>query len=127
MWRYGLAWVPMVFIAIVNGTLRQVWYAKYLGELRAHQLSTATLVLVLGVYIWAVIRLLRPHSAMQTLMIGLIWCVLTVGFEFIFGHYIAGHPWSRLLQDYNLFAGRIWAIVLLWITLAPYVCYRMQT
>ena len=54
-------------------------------------------------------------------MIGLIWCALTVGFECIFGHYIAGHLWSRLLQHYNNFAGRIWGIVLLWATLAPNV------
>jgi hypothetical protein len=127
MWRYMLAWVPMVFIAIVNGTLRQAWYGHYLGELRAHQLSTVTLMLLLGVYIWVVVRLWRPHAAAQALIIGVTWCALTVGFEFVFGHYLVGHPWRRLLEDYNIVAGRMWGIILLWVTLAPYVCYRVQT
>ena len=37
-----------------------------------------------------------------------------------------GHPWSRLLHDYNVFAGRVWVVILMWITIAPYVFYRMQ-
>jgi hypothetical protein len=31
--------------------------------------------------------------------------VATVAFELTFGHYVMGHPWSRLLADYNLLAG----------------------
>jgi hypothetical protein len=40
MWKYVLAWLPMVFIAIGNGAIREGWYGKYLSELQAHQLST---------------------------------------------------------------------------------------
>jgi hypothetical protein len=126
MRRYVLAWVPMVFIAIVNGTLREAWYRTYLDELGAHQLSTVTLVLLLGAYMWVVIRLWRPSSAAQALIIGVTWCALTVGFEFVFGYSIAGHPWSRLLADYNIVAGRLWNIILVWLTLAPSVFYRVQ-
>lgn len=28
MLKYLLAWIPMVFIAIVNGVLREAWYGK---------------------------------------------------------------------------------------------------
>lgn len=42
---------------------------------------------------------------MKALAIGCIWLMLTPSFEFLFGHYVMGHPWSRLLYDYNLFAG----------------------
>jgi len=51
---------------------------------------------------------------------------MTVCFEFIFGHYVAGHSWSKLVYDYNIFAGRIWGLLLVWITTAPYVFYRLQ-
>ena len=36
MWKYVLAWIPMVLIALVNGAIRAGWYRKYLGELQAH-------------------------------------------------------------------------------------------
>ena len=51
---------------------------------------------------------------------------MTVAFEFLFGHYVAKRPWRELLRDYNLFAGRVWLVVLVWVTLAPYVVYRLQ-
>jgi hypothetical protein len=50
----------------------------------------------------------------------------TIAFEFLFGHYIADHPWSKLFQDYNILAGRVWAVVLLWVALAPWLFYRLQ-
>ena len=38
--------------------------------------------------------------------IGAAWVVLTVIFEFGFGHYVDGKSWSELLENYNLPAGR---------------------
>ncbi len=121
MWKYVFAWLPMVVIAIANGALRQAWYGKRLRELRAHQISTASGLLLLGVYIWVIIHLWPPESAKQALVVGLIWLVLTVAFEFLFGHYVARHSWNRLLGDYNVLAGRLWLFVLVWVALAPYV------
>ena len=46
MWKYVLAWIPMVFIAIANGALREGWYSKHLSELQTHQVSTVIGVLV---------------------------------------------------------------------------------
>jgi hypothetical protein len=51
MWQYFLAWAPMILIAMINGTLREAWYGKQLSELHAHQVSTASGVLLFGVYI----------------------------------------------------------------------------
>jgi hypothetical protein len=72
MWKYMLAWIPMVFIAVANGALREGWYGKYLSELQAHQVSTVTGVLLCGGYIWVLLRLWKPTSGRQALTIGLI-------------------------------------------------------
>jgi hypothetical protein len=40
--KYTIAWIPMVFIAIANGTLRQLVYGKYMDDLSAHQISCFT-------------------------------------------------------------------------------------
>ena len=126
MWKYLLAWIPMVLIAIANGTLREVWYGKRLSELRAHQVSTLCGMLLLGLYIWGLMRLWSPDSPQQALGIGLMWLGLTVAFECLFGHYMAGHAWSRIFHDYNMLAGRVWLVLLIWVTIAPYVFYRIQ-
>jgi hypothetical protein len=126
MWKYFLAWIPMVLIAIANGTLREASYGKRMSELQAHQISTLSGLLLFSAYIWVVIRTWRPDTSGQAIAIGLIWLGLTVAFEFLFGHYAVGQPWSKLLYDYNVFAGRVWVVVLIWVTVAPYVFYRLQ-
>ena len=116
----------MIFIAIANGALREFTYGKHLSELRAHQVSTLTGILFFGVYIWALTRIWRLESAAQAIIIGIIWVGLTVAFEFISGHYVVGNPWSRLLRDYNIFAGRVWILVPIWLSIAPWLFYRIQ-
>jgi hypothetical protein len=78
-----------------------------------------------GIYIWILFHFWGPESRVQAFAVGLIWLGLTLAFEFLFGHYVVGHPWSRLFHDYNLFAGRVWIILLVWIASAPYVWYRL--
>lgn len=119
--RYLLAWVPMIAIGIANGVLREITYGKHLSELRAHQLSTLIGLLFFGSYIWGITRLWPLTSADQAIAIGLTWLGLTIAFEFGFGHFVAKHSWARLLNDYNLLAGRVWVIALIWIAAAPYV------
>src|SRR5215475_10370636 len=116
----------MVFIAIRNGAICEGWYGKHVSGLQAHQVSTATGVLLFGVYIGVLIRIWRPESAGQALTIGLVWLGMTVAFEFLFGHYVAKRSWRDLLNDYNLVAGRVWLVVLVWVTVAPYVFYHLQ-
>jgi hypothetical protein len=115
----------MVLIGILNGALREWTYGKHLDELRAHQISTLTGILLFSLYIWGVTRFWSFASAQQALIVGLIWLGLTIVFEFGFGHYVAGHPWSQLVADYNLLAGRVWLVVLIWITVAPLLFYRL--
>ena len=126
MLKYILAWLPLVMIAMINGALREGLYGQYLGELRAHQVSTVSGVFLFGIYIWLLVRYLRPDSSNQAIFIGIIWLGMTVAFEFIFMHYVAGRSWEVLLHDYNIFAGRVWVVVLIWVTVAPYVFYRLQ-
>ena len=126
MWKYVLAWVPMVPIAIGNGVLRQIGYARRVGELTAHQISTASAIVLFGIYIWFVIRALRPASGRQAIAIGIVWLALTVAFELLFGHYVAGHSWRALLNDYDLIGGRLWVLVLVWLAVAPYLFHRLS-
>ena len=65
-----------------------------------------------------------PRGVIQALGLGVLWLVMTVTFEFSFGHWVAGHSWSRLLADYDLAAGRVWILFLLWITLLPWIAWR---
>lgn len=123
--RYLLAWMPMVLIGIINGTIREFTYGKQLSELRAHQVSTAIGILLFSLYIGVLVYVWGFESWKQALTVGLIWLGLTIAFEFLFGHYVAGHSWSRLLSDYNILAGRLWLLVLVWLVIAPLLFYQV--
>ena len=125
MWKYGLAWIPIVFIAIANGALRKGWYGKHLCELQAHQVSTVAGVFPFGIYIWMLIHIWRPVSSRQAITIGLVWLGMQPRLNSLW-HYVAKRSWRELRRDYNLFAGRVWLVVLVWITIAPYLFYRLQ-
>jgi hypothetical protein len=123
--RYLLFWLLLAFVAVGNGILRQATYGRYMSELAAHQVSTVTGILLVGGAVWAFNRHWPIRSANQAWIIGFFWLLMTVVFEFGFGHYVAGYGWSLLLADYNLFAGRVWSLFLIWITIVPYVTWRL--
>ncbi len=124
--RYILAWVPMLIIAVANGALRQATFAKVMPDLRAHQLSTLIGSVLIGLFVWLVIRIWLPSSGRQAILIGVIWLILTVVFEFFMGLVLMERSLAQVLQDYNLFAGRVWVLFLAWLTFAPWVFYRLR-
>lgn len=116
----------MVALAILNGAIREKLYGPSMRELSAHQLSTFIAIVLFGIYIWTLANIWPIDSPTQAIVIGGLWLIMTIAFEFIFGHFVAGHPWSKLLADYNLIKGRVWLLVLVWTTIAPYVFYRIR-
>jgi len=127
MLKYSLAWIPMVFIAILNGIFRESVLSRRLSELRAHQLSCLTGVLLLFGYTWLLSLKWPLETRTQSLTVGVIWLLLTVAFEFSFGHYVAHHSWEKLFQDYNIFAGRLWVLVLLGVGLLPLIVFKLRS
>lgn len=119
MIRYLLAWFVLLLVAMFNGALREFTYGKHVSELLAHQLSCISGILLFAVVIRQYVRLWPPVSAREAWQIGLLWMALTVAFEFLFFHYVAGHPWQVLLANYDMSAGRLWPLILLWVAVAP--------
>lgn len=115
----------MLFIAIANGALRQFTFGRSLSELRAHQLSTLIGSILMGGFIWVVIAVFPPASAGQALLIGVIWLCLTVAFECFMGLVLLKRSLPEVLHDYNLFAGRVWVLFLLWLVIAPLMFYSL--
>jgi hypothetical protein len=112
----------LAIVAVINGVVRETVFVSALGEQTAHVLSTAILVaaVVAGASLF-VSRYARTAARATLLGIGAGWVALTVGFEFVFGHYVDGKSWAVLLADYDLLAGRVWIAVPLALLLAPAV------
>jgi len=124
--RLILAWVGLVPLMIANGVARVSLYGPSMGELSAHQISSVTGIALLVIYTWFVFPWLRLDSARAAWVAGGLWLVLTVAFEFLFGHFVAGNSWARLFQDYDLLEGRVWLLVLVAIAVVPRFIFQVR-
>ncbi len=120
--RYIVLWIPMIVIAFANATLRELVLINYMSVFRAHQLSTITLILFCTVYTWFVFPSLKIQNSRQAFMIGLIWTLFTIAFEFTLGR-LTNKTWEYLFQNYDLFSGNLWVLFLVCLFFLPYVVY----
>ena len=123
--RWTIAWGGAAAIGVANAFLREAAFNGF-GELRAHQLSTVTLLVFLAGYMWAVERWERLPSTRTAVQVGVLWAGLTVLFEFALGLFVTRQPLSQLLDAYDLTAGRMWALVPLWMAVGPAIVRRLH-
>lgn len=120
-----LWWFAFPFLGILNGTIRELTYKKFVGDLPAHQISTITGIVFFGIIFYLIFRKWKIESIKYAFIVGFVWLFLTIFFEFGFGHYIMGNPWQKLFHDYNLAEGRVWSLFLVWVTIAPFIFYKI--
>ena len=123
--RYFLLWLPMIVIAFINATIRELFFVRRFNEMRSHQLSTVTLMLFSSLYIFFILSFLNIQNSEQALIIGLLWVVWTVIFEFTLGR-ITKKPWRVLLNNYNITLGHLWPLFLFCLLFLPYLCYLLK-
>ncbi len=120
---YLIAWLGMVALAVANGAIRDFTYKTRVGDLRAHQISTLTLVILFAIYFCVMTYYFPIESESQAWMIGTMWLIMTILFEFGIGYFVSHLPLSKMLHDYNILAGRVWIFILVWTFIGPYIFY----
>ena len=121
-----VVWFAMLVLASVNGAIREALLIPKMGDVAGRAVSTLTLSGLVLLLTYLTIRWIHPRSGRETWIVGSLWVTLTLAFEFLAGHFLFGATWSQLLEDYNVFRGRIWIVVLITIALAPFVCARIR-
>ncbi len=127
---YALAlavWPVFLVTAIVMGLIREAVLAPVAGEQTAHVIGTLGFIAVMLGIIWGLVSKVAGNVAQRDCwLIGAGWTAMTVAFEFLFFHFVAGVPWETLLADYNLLAGRLWVLVLLTTLTGPAAIRRWR-
>jgi hypothetical protein len=118
--RWLAAWLGIAVLAVANGAFRERVLAPRCSRTRAHQLSTGLLV---GA-VWAVAARLDHTTPLPdrgtAVRVGAVWAASTVLFESGLG-LARGLPPAQLVADYDVRAGRMWALVPLTMAVAPTV------
>jgi hypothetical protein len=117
-------WMLVAVLMVLNGAVRELLLVRLVSRGSADVLSGALgLLIVLA----ATRPFLRPFAGMNRsalMRISVIWLVLTIAFEFGFGHYVDGKSWEALIGNYAIWRGRLWPVVLLTFVSSPFLWAR---
>jgi hypothetical protein len=124
--RSFLIWLLFIPLAVLNGVFRDLLLTPSLGDTLGRAISSLTLsFLIFGLTVLFV-KKLGVSTLPGLFIVGGFWLVLTVLFEFIFFIIIMAHPLDVLFEDYNLFRGRLWFLVLVTTFFSPFLAFRIR-
>lgn len=124
--RTLLLWFAFVPVAILNGIVRESTYKYLVGELASHQISSLTAALAFLVVAYFILgRKAKTAPTGKLWSAGAVLVLMTMAFEFGFGHYVDGASWDKLIADYNFLQGNLWAVLLLFFMATPYLVKKI--
>jgi hypothetical protein len=116
----GLAWLVLAVVMFVNGAVRALVLQPRLGEALARQLATGLGVTIVFGFAFLFVRRLEEPASGDLLLVGALWLVLTLAFEFGLGS-VTGASWPEMLADYDILSGRLWPLIPLSALVAPWL------
>jgi uncharacterized membrane protein len=118
-------WCGFVLVAVINGAVRESVLTPRLGAVRGGQLSAMLLALIILLVTYFSIRWIAPRDSRDAWLVGFCWLLLVLLFEFGFGR-AQGMSWSAMLEEYKFWTGKLWVLVLLATTTAPFLTGRLR-
>jgi hypothetical protein len=119
-------WLLILVFAVANGGFREAVLLNTLPRDTAYTLSGLLLIAcILGIAILTITWLGKLTSP-QYALVGVMWLVLTLAFEFGFGLLVRNQTVDTLLEAYRFKDGNIWPVVLVVITIAPTIAARLR-
>ncbi len=124
--KTSIIWVIIALLAILNGIFRESVLVSNLGQSMAIPVSGITLSMIVFIITYVSLPLLGKHHALTYFFVGLQWVFMTLIFEFLFGHYVIGKPWSSIFQVFDIMKGDLFVIVLMVSLFSPLLVAKIK-
>jgi len=121
-----LIWTIIAALAIANGALREQVLVPAIGARIALPVSGILLSVVVFLVTWCCYRLIAGRRKLTYLLIGLQWVLMTLSFEFVSGHFVAGKPWPEIFRVFNLMQGDLFIVVLAVSLVSPLLVAKIR-
>lgn len=119
-------WLLIAVFAIINGIVRDKLLVPAIGNSLALPVSGLSLSLIVLMVTYLSIGFFGKRAARSYWLIGLQWVLMTLAFEFLFGHYVAGKSWQEIAQVFNVMSGNLMLLVLVTSLISPYLVARWK-
>ncbi|MDR2915128.1 MAG: hypothetical protein LBV74_09900 [Tannerella sp.] len=120
-----LVWLLIIPLAILNGGLREKVIIPLIGTGYGYPISGILLCLLIFIICLIFIPRIGKGTSKNYWQIGLLWLLLTIAFETIFGLF-SGNTFSELLKAYNITTGNFWLLVVLFTGIAPWLAAKTR-
>jgi len=121
--RAVMVWMVFMVFETLHGAVREVFIAPQIGGLKARQLGVPVGCAILFAVAWLAARWLGATTRVQQLIVGGLWVLLTLVFEFTIGRAV-GTSWMQLLDDYNPARGGLMVFGLAFMFVTPMLIAR---
>ena len=119
-------WLLIILAETVHGVLRGLFLVPVVGDLRARQVGVVVGALIILAIAVGSIRWIGARTRIELLAAGGLWLALTLAFELLFGRYVAGASWDRLLSDYDPTQGGYLALGMGVLALSPLIAAKVR-
>ena len=123
--RAFAVWLILLLVESVHGVFRTLVLEPWIGDFSARQISVFTGAVLILIVSYLFIDWIRPRTARQLTLIGVMWILLTLAFEIGVGR-LVGYSWERVFSDFNLARGGLLGIGLLMMAFAPRMTASMH-
>jgi hypothetical protein len=119
-------WFAILPLAILNGMLREHALIPALGSASGFIASG----IILSGCIFLVALAAAPwYGALTTRrwwLVGVLWLLLTLLFEFGFGRVVQHRTWAELFEAYRFRGGNLWPVVLAATLVSPWLAAKAR-
>jgi hypothetical protein len=119
-------WLVLICAEILHGIARAIILVPHVGEFRSNQIGVFTGSIIILAIAVAFVRWIGATRTTDLLAVGLLWLVLTLAFEVLFGRFVVGASWERLAADYNLLEGGLLPFGMLVLLLSPLIAGKLR-
>ena len=123
--RGFIVWLLIIFAETIHGITRTLLLEPLIGDFRARQVSVFTGAAMIVVITFVFVRWLKGSGALDFVLIGIMWVILTVGFEILLGRLVLDISWERIASDFDILHGGLMLFGLLVMLCAPMAMARL--
>ncbi|HWR02270.1 MAG TPA: hypothetical protein VN371_10445 [Chlorobaculum sp.] len=113
-----LAWLAIMMLESISGTLRRLYLVPVTGELPAHQAGITVGCIIIFTITCLTIDRIGTSSFRGQFGLGVLWVFLTILFETGLG-LLFGYSPGRIIADYDFSQGRLMGLGLAFLLFAP--------
>lgn len=119
-------WLVILIMAIVSAAIREKLLTPVIGSGLALPTGGLILSVIIVLIAFVSIPFFSSTESKAYIAIGITWFALTLSFEFLFGHFVAGKPWLEVVHVFDVRKGNLFVVALLATLIAPWLAAKAR-